>query len=47
VDCNRLTQRYTEKAIDYMTENKDQPFLLYLPHAVPGSIPDAFSSPDF
>ena len=47
VDCNLLTQRYTERAIDYMTENKDEPFFLYLAHAMPGSIPDAFSSPQF
>lgn len=47
VDCNLLTQRYTERAIDYMTENKEEPFFLYLAHAMPGSIPDAFSSPDF
>lgn len=47
VDCNLLTQRYTKKAIDFITENKDRPFFLYLPHAMPGSIPDAFASPAF
>ncbi len=47
VDCNLLTQRYTQRAIDFMTTNKDRPFFLYLPHAMPGSIPDAFSSPRF
>jgi arylsulfatase A len=46
-DCNLLTQRYTERAIDYITENKDRPFFLYLAHAMPGSIPDAFGSPKF
>ena len=47
VDCNLLTQRYTQRAIDFMTTNRDTPFFLYLPHAMPGSIPDAFSSPEF
>lgn len=47
VDCNLLTRRYTERAIDYMAENRNRPFFLYLAHAMPGSIPDAFSSPQF
>jgi arylsulfatase A-like enzyme len=32
VDQDRLVQRYTEKAIDFITANKDRPFFLYLPH---------------
>ncbi len=30
-----LTRRYTEKAIAFITENKDKPFFLYLPHTMP------------
>jgi uncharacterized sulfatase len=30
-----LTQRYTERAIDFIEKNKDRPFFLYLPHAMP------------
>ena len=47
VDCNMLTQRYTDKAIEYMTANKDKPFFLYLPHAMPGSTSRPFSSRRF
>lgn len=47
VDCNLLTKRYTEKAIDYIKANRQRPFFLYLAHAMPGSIPDAFASDAF
>ena len=47
VDCNLLTRRYTNRAVDYIKENKDRPFFLYLAHAMPGSIPDGFASEDF
>lgn len=30
-----LTKRYTERAIDFIEENKDRPFFLYLAHAMP------------
>jgi uncharacterized sulfatase len=30
-----LTQRYTAKAVDFIERNKDRPFFLYLPHAMP------------
>ncbi len=30
-----LTKRYTEKALDFIEQQKDQPFFLYLPHAMP------------
>ncbi|MCP4645254.1 MAG: sulfatase [bacterium] len=30
-----LTERYTEEARRYITENKDQPFFVYLPHSMP------------
>ena len=37
VDRNTLTRRYTEEAVRYIREQKDGPFFLYLPHAMPGS----------
>src|SRR5690606_38533993 len=37
VDRNLLTKQYTEKALAFIEENKDQPFFLYLPQAMPGS----------
>ncbi|MBT5018707.1 MAG: sulfatase [Planctomicrobium sp.] len=30
-----LTKRYTDKAIDFIKDNRDEPFFLYLPHAMP------------
>ncbi len=30
-----LTQRYTERALDFIKSNQDKPFFLYLPHAMP------------
>lgn len=30
-----LTRRYTERAIDFIERNRDRPFFLYLPHAMP------------
>ncbi len=30
-----LTKRYTEEATGFIEENKDRPFFLYLPHAMP------------
>ena len=47
VDRNLLTQEYTTKAIDFITENKDQPFFLYLPQAMPGSTSKPFASSAF
>lgn len=35
VDQNLLTKRYTEKAIDFIERNQDQPFFLHLCHAMP------------
>ncbi|MDG1808314.1 MAG: sulfatase [Pirellulaceae bacterium] len=34
-DQTSLTRRYTEEAIRFMEENKDQPFFVYLPHTMP------------
>ncbi len=30
-----LTQRYTDHAIKFMQQNRDRPFFIYLPHAMP------------
>jgi arylsulfatase A-like enzyme len=30
-----LTQRYTQQALQFIEQNKDKPFFLYLPHAMP------------
>jgi arylsulfatase A len=30
-----LTERYTEEAVRFITENRDRPFFLYLPHSMP------------
>lgn len=34
-DLNTLTKQYTEEAIRFIGEHRDQPFFLYLPHTMP------------
>lgn len=34
-DMTQLTTRYTERAVAFITKNKDKPFFLYLPHSMP------------
>lgn len=34
-DQSTLTKRYTERAIAFIEEHRDQPFLVYLPHTFP------------
>ncbi|MCP5119098.1 MAG: sulfatase [bacterium] len=46
-DRNTLTRRYTEEAIRFITDNRDRPFFLYLPHAMPGSTPNPYASEAF
>jgi len=49
VDQRTVTRRYTQKAIDFVTENKDKPFFLYLPHSMPHIplyVPDDVRDPD-
>ncbi|MEZ6152173.1 MAG: sulfatase [Pirellulaceae bacterium] len=46
-DRNGLTKRYTERAMDWIADHKDQPFFLYLPQAMPGSTSTPFSSEAF
>ncbi|WP_020526097.1 sulfatase family protein [Flexithrix dorotheae] len=40
-----ITKRYTEKAVEYIKENKEEPFFIYLAHNLP-HIP-LFTSPEF
>ncbi len=44
-DQNTITRRYTEEAVRFIREHKDQPFFLYLPHSMP-HVP-LFRSPEF
>lgn len=46
-DRNGLTKRYTEAAMKWVGEHKDEPFFLYLPQAMPGSTKTPFASPEF
>lgn len=34
-DADYLTRRITEHAVQFIEENKDQPFFLYIPHPIP------------
>lgn len=45
VDQNTITKRYTKEAVNYINENKDKPFFLYLAHSLP-HVP-LFVSDDF
>lgn len=47
IDRDLLTKRYTEEAVKFIHENKDQPFFLFLPHAMPGSTDHPFASDGF
>jgi arylsulfatase A-like enzyme len=47
VDRSFLVKRCTDEAVAFIERNQDQPFFLYLPHAMPGSTPHPFSSPEF
>lgn len=35
VNQRTITRRYTDKADEFVTANKDKPFFLYLPHSMP------------
>ncbi len=45
IDQRYLTRRYTEQAVDFIGENKDDPFFLYLAHNMP-HVP-LYVSPEF
>jgi len=47
VDRDYLTQRYAEETLRLITENRDRPFFIYLPYAMPGSTDRPFASPVF
>lgn len=47
VDRNLLTKDYTEKALEFIDQNQDEPFFLYLPQAMPGSTTQPFASEAF
>ena len=34
-DQNTLTKRYTEEVVKFITQNKNKPFFVYLPHTMP------------
>lgn len=49
VDQRTVTRRYTQKAIDFVTAHKDEPFFVYLPHSMPHIplyVPDDVRDPD-
>ena len=46
-DHNQMTQRETAAALKFIATNKDNPFFLYLPHNMPGSSRQPFSSERF
>lgn len=35
VDQSQITRRYTEKSIEFINENKEKPFFLYVAHSMP------------
>ncbi len=47
VNRNLLTQKYTQEAVKFITANRQRPFFLYLPQAMPGSTARPFASPRF
>jgi len=46
-DRNLLTRRYTERVIEFMTANRDRPFFVYMPQAMPGSTAAPYASEAF
>ncbi len=49
VDQRTITRRCTQKAIDFVTANKEKPFFVYLPHSMPHIplyVPDDVRDPD-
>ncbi|MBI1249127.1 sulfatase-like hydrolase/transferase [bacterium] len=47
VDLNDATKLYTEETIRFITENRDRPFFVYLPQAMPGSTRAPYASDSF
>ncbi len=49
VDQRTVTRRYTQHAIDFITNHRDEPFFVYLPHSMPHIplyVPDDVRDPD-
>ncbi|MFV0444755.1 MAG: sulfatase [Planctomycetaceae bacterium] len=46
-DRDTLTLRYTQEAQRFIQEHRDQPFFIYLPHAMPGSTKTPYRSEAF
>lgn len=46
-DRDTLTKRYTERALEFIETNQDQPFFLYMPQAMPGSTRSPYASKEF
>lgn len=49
VDQRTVTRRFTDKAIEFIEENKESPFFVYLPHSMPHIplyVPDDVYDPD-
>ena len=46
-DRDLLTKRYTERALEFIEGNRNRPFFLYLPQAMPGSTNAPFASRTF
>ena len=44
-DADFLTKRFTEHAVEFIQQNKDQPFFVYLPHPIPHA--PLHASPEF
>lgn len=47
VDRNQLTKDYTTRALEFIEDNQQQPFFLYMPQAMPGSTSTPFASERF
>lgn len=46
-DRDLLTWRTTQKALNWIKENREEPFFLYFPQTMPGSTVAPFASPEF
>jgi len=46
-DRETLTKRYTEEGVRFIAANRERPFFLYLPHAMPGSTDRPFAGAAF
>lgn len=46
-DRDLLTKKLNERSLEFIEKNKDRPFFLYIPEAMPGSTRAPFASPAF